>query len=643
MSATTKTFEIPASVKAANIKRRFQPATEQPKGAPTPAVKDDLINRIGTANKHDVSDGLSLTVDVFPDFRWILMSLMYYSSVFYSSIDIKNRSKTSPLTVCMYFLVLLHAHLLVSDLFLRHTPSFWANQFMNDSSRREYLEFILALPVPDILMKFIEALTTTSDPRRPQIQVCATAAGFSFFHDFGRFFSPVSFLQAHTLSATVSARGDTEAVISKFFDMTAFGNTKNGSIFGQHLSCPSHTLDYSSKLMQSFTALFNPVIERSIQRRNTLAPTYVTPFAPTDKARFNPYIVLLHATSNDISEMQTVLESVSAALSSVLSFKGQLGSIYDNLQGLDILRHGYSSFALPTWHNGTISIPTASKPIKVQNHRDRASTLKFLQPFTPENATDLRYPSDESTINKILYLVKKVTKTDNFPSHDDFRTFHPRYDVNPRLRVLDPYDLNVSTLSSVIHTGLIIESLEVDGSIVLQPDVDSTLDECNSQLLQSAVPLHSIRRATSFTGNGNFHSRVDAINRVQHLHASQKASISLYDAGENRLGVFDLKVDEPIPTELPAFRVREHTSWFSRMYNVIAYKTTSPESSTDDTATRVSPGSVIAWSPYRYVSQSWKPDAQASNAFMLLNWRTVYGMNVPLAEIAHPSDLIPIN
>lgn len=644
MSAlTTKTFEIPASVKATAIKRRFLPASDQPKGAPSPSVQDDLINRIGTDNRHDISDGLPLTLDVFPDFRWILMALMYYSNVYYSSIDIKNRSKTSPLTVCMYFLVLVHAHLLVSDLFLRHTPSSWANHFMNDSSRREYLEFLLALPVPTVLKKFLDTLTETKDPRRPHVQVCSTAAGFSLSHDFGRFFSPVSFLQAHTLAATVSARGDTDSVLSTFYSKEFASGLLNGQVFGQHLNSTANVLDYASKLAQSFAALFNPVIERSIQRRNSFAPTPVTRYEFTDKSDFNPYILMLHATDNDISEMQSVLESVSAALSNVLPFSGQLGALYDNMQGLDILRHGYSTFALPTWHYGAVSIPSATRRLKTQNHKERASTLKFLQSVTVKNDKDTKYPTDDGTINKILYLVKKVTKSENFPDPaKDFRLFSPRYDVNPRVRILDPYDLNVSSLSSVVYAGLIIESLEIDGSIVLHPDVDATLDECNSQVLQSAVPLSHVRRATSFTGSATT-TAVDAINRVIHQHSSQKAALSLYDAGEHRIGTFDDKVAEDIPQDLPGFRTREHTSWFSRMFNVLAFKTTSPESTVDDTTVHAAHGSLICWSPYRYVSQSWTKGTQAPHVYMLLNWRTNYGMNVPLAEIAHPSDLLPIN
>nr|UYB78866.1 coat protein [Gaeumannomyces tritici partitivirus 3] len=641
--STTKAFEIPTSVKAAAIKRRFQPATEQPKGAPSPTVKDDLISRIGTDRKHDASDGLPVTIDCQPDFRWIFMALMYYSNLYYSTIDVKNKSKTSPMTVCMYFLVIINAHMLVSDLFLRHTPSHWANQFMNDSSRRDYLEFLLALPVPDFLMKFIETLTETKDPRRPLVSTCPSFAGFSYYHDFGRYFPPALFLQAHTLAATVSARGDTDSVLGKLFDSNAWNAVKIGQLLGQHINASANVLDYSSKLIQAFYSMYNPVVERSLQRRNSFAPTPCTPYEENTKETFNPYICFLHATDSDITEMTTVLESVSNALSTVVTFKGQLGSLYDSLNGLDILRHGYSSYALPTWHHASVGLPTRTKAIKVQNAKERASTLVFLQTFTPANANDLKYPTDESTIDKIMYLVKKVTKSDNFPDPDaDYRYFSPRYDVSPRLRVLDPYNDSVSTLSSVVYCGLIIESFEVDGSIVLHPDVDSTLDECNSQVLQSAVPLAIIRRATTIAAT-EATSRTDALQRVQHVHTSQKASVSLIDAGEHRLGVFDLKADEALPSELPSFRIREHTSWFSRMYNIISYKTTSPEAASDDTNPRVANGRLIAWSPYRFVSQSWKTNAQASHTFMITNMRTNYGMNIPLFEIAHPNDLLPIN
>jgi hypothetical protein len=641
--SSTRAFEIPQSVKAASVKARFRAAVDQPKGASAPSVKDDLLARIGTDRKHDISDGLPITIDVFPDFRWILMCLMYYANVYYSTIDIKNRSKTSPATIVLYFLSILYAHLLVSDLFLRNTPSFWASQFMNESYRREYLEFLLSLPVPEILMKFIETLTTTNDPRRPHVQYCPTAAAFSIYHDYGRFFPVSIFAIAHNSAASVKASSSLDESLYNFYETQFMTATPIGRFFGQLLATNSAVNNYDSKLMQSLLALFNPLIERSIQRRNTLAPTPVQMFNFTSKADANPYILLLHATDVDISEMQTINESVAASLSTILPMKGQLGTLYDSLNGLDIQRHGYSSYALPTWHAGTVAKPSVKKPLTHQNAKQRAVTLKFLQPNTPNNNTILKFPDPASVIDQVLYLVKKNTKADNFPDPTtDHRLFHAIYDVNPRIRILDPYDTNVSGLSSVIYCGLIIESLELDGSIVLQPDAESSLDEENSQVLQSAIPLQAIVRASVYSGL-DAQLPITIVQRVQTVYHSQKASAILYDSGENRLGLFDKAVSEPIPTVLPSFRIREHTSWFSRMFNHVNFKTTAPSVENEETDTRIPDGFILAWSPYRYVSRTWKASAQADTTYMLLNLRTNFGMNVPLSEIAHPNTVIPIN
>jgi hypothetical protein len=640
--STTRAFEIPSAVKAASIKARFRPSTEQPKGASTPVQKDDLITRIGTDKKHDVSDGLTMTIDVLPDFRWILMSLMYYSNVFYSSIDVKNRSKTSPATITFYFLSILYAHLLVSDLFLRHSPSYFASSFMADYARREYLEFLLELPVPEILMKFIETLTVTSDPRRPHIQFCPSLAGFSAYHDFGRIFPVSIFAHAHHLAATMRSTDPTESIWFKFFNFRPTTDWSVGGLFGQHLGSTSNVHDYNSKLFQSLEALFNPVIERSIQRRNTLAPTPMHPSAYSMRQN-TPYVILLAADAENMNESRTILESVSQSLASVLSFKGQLGTLYDSLSGLDILRHGYSSFALPTWYFGTPTAPSSSKALTIQSDSQRATSLLFLQARTPANTTSLKYPTDASTIDKILYLVKKVTKSEDYPPTDDFRLFKGPYDVLPRIRVLDPYDVNVSVLSSVIYCGLIIESLELDGSSVTMPDADIPLDDDNSQLLQSAIPLTIIRRASAFTGSATTGSHLHATHRVQGTAHSQKAAQFFNNVGENRLGTFDDHADEAIPTELPAFRIREHTTWFSRMFNVIGYSTAARDIDAEDTNPRIGTGTVIVWSPYRYVAPTWNFTAPASHTYMVTNFRTIYGSNVPLSEIAHPATLLPIN
>jgi hypothetical protein len=640
---STKSFEIPSSVKAARVKTRFRPSNEQPTGSSTPSVKDNLNARIGLDHKHDISDGLPITIDVQPDFRWLLMCLMYYANLYYSTIDTKTRSKTSPGTVTLYFYVIVIAHLLVSDLFLRHTPSHWANAFMNESFRRDYLEFLLSLPVPEILMKFIETLTCTTDPRRPHIQYCPSLAGYSHHHDFGRFFPASTFMHCHTIFATTKASDQTESVLTKLLMKPVLGTFTIANYFGQLMATSSETTNYDSKFYQSFLALVNPVIERAIQRRNTFAPTVITPITGSNLNEINPYILGLHATDNDVTEMQTVLESVAASLATILPMKGQLGTLYDSLSGLDILRHAYSSFALPTWHSGTATAPTSSTSARQHNASQRATTLKFLQPHTAQNRTALKFPDDATTIDTLLYLVKNVKKTTNYPRHpQDYRMFSPIYDVSPRLRILDPYDTNVSILHTVINTGLILETFELDASIVLQPDLDSSLDEENSQLLQSAAPMQMIRRATLFTGSDTT-DPIHVVARSITTIDSQKSSLILYDAGESRLGTFDTTVDTPIPTTLPAFRIRDHTSWFGRMHNRFAFKTRSPDANSEETNTRSVNGAIIAWSPYRYVSRTWTPAAQADHCYMLLNFRTIYGSNVPLTEIAHPNTVIPIN
>jgi hypothetical protein len=644
--STTKGFEIPTASKAAAVKRRFHPATEQPKGSSSPSQKDDLITRIGTDKKHDISDGLALTLDVIPDFRWILMAIIYYANVYYSTIDIKNRSKTSPATIVFYFMSVIYAHLLISDLYLRDSPSYWANDFMNDAARREFLEFLLAMPVPEILIKFIETLTATSDPRRPHIKVIPTLAGYSHHHDFGRFFPISIFGHMHNISATLRASSSTETAWNMLFKFQPITNMSVGSLFSQHISPPtgSNTISYGSKFFQSLESLFNPLIERSIQRRNTFASTPMHPMTPaaTDIKKFNPYVLALNCDSDNLLETQTILESVISSLLMILPFKGQIGTLYENLSGLDILRHGYSSYALPTWTNGTNTDCSSTVTETVNSHSKHATFIWFLQPFTVANTTDLKYPDPDSTINKLLYLVKKVTKTENFPDpKSDFRLFNGNNDVTPRIRILDPYDINVSSLSSVIYCGLIIESLEIDGSVVPHPDTDATLDDDNSQALQSALPLRIIRRGTSIQRSATM--RIDTELRHITVSDSQKAATFKTDLGEHRLGTFDAKVDHAIPAELPFFRIREHTSWFSRMSNVIAFKTKTRDTHSDDTDTHVEYGSVILWSPFRYVTRTWTPLTYSDDTYMISNFRTLYGTNVPLTEIAHPLSLLPIN
>jgi len=174
--------------------------------------------------------------------------------------------------------------------------------------------------------------------------------------------------------------------------------------------------------------------------------------------------------------------------------------------------------------------------------------------------------------------------------------------------------------------GLIIETTEIDGFMVPQPNPSSSLNEENAQYQQSCVPYSAIIPGTTTS------------TQVRHREVTsddfQKVSISFYDMTTNRLPQFDASVAEAtIPATLDGFSRVEHIGWLEAAWSMTGFKTGNRQT------VKIPKNFIRAWSPYRYVLGPARPNHD--NTYMLLNLRTIFGTNPTLAETRHPSTIIP--
>jgi hypothetical protein len=347
--------------------------------------------------------------------------------------------------------------------------------------------------------------------------------------------------------------------------------------------------------------------------------------------------------------MFTLLESVSAACEKHMKMSGVLGNQYENSAGINIFIHGYSQFAEPTWHSAKVSKPKDSGSHKDINSVEYAKAIHFLQPWTFKKKASLTYPSTESGLMKNFYLILKSNKDVN-PPPSDYKLFKAPHDAAPRVRIFDPYNYDPSVFFSPILAGLVIETFEVAGFSIPQPNTNTTLDDENSLVLQSAVPLSHIKRSTTIDGTHHHY-----IIQPQPLDSTaQPVMVSLYNMIQDWLPFFNQDVGEDVPSNLYGFTRMEGSSFFTRAYSKFGYYVTNSENHDDaETTPNIEKGHVAAWSPYRYVSSALgryksPDDAPAldrfnASVYMLLNFRTVYGTNVTLADVKHFLESIPVN
>jgi hypothetical protein len=630
---TTKGFAIRSNPAANSIASRYDRASGQPDPAPEPSYQDDLITRINAEQNISLNDGPVLTIDVQPDYRYVLITIIYHVTRIYAVLDQRNNPLITPSSLTAYCLAIVYAFALISDSEnIRLTKSNHADQFADNPQRRDLLIELERAYVPSFLKNILTGLTPAYDPRRPNIAFINSLACFSLTHDFGKSFPISMFFKAHNIVATRPTNLNPSTVYNDWLQMQLVTGTPNlyiAQLLGANLSLGT----YANWVSDRVQTLFNPVTSRSNTARPTFSPIATFPFESTTWG-INPYIYLLNADKDNIYTTLSFVKSMSEIISEQIPGSIQLGSMFSNFSGLQILTHFYHGPALPTWH---YCIPKPTENGNEISSTNFATTIHFLQQPTAKADVTLKYPTDDSVIDKILYLVHASKKHDENKEPDDFIDFDTTKHVHPDVRYFDPYEYTPSKLAFTVMTGLSIETEEIDGFSIPQPNPGISLYDENSFALQSAVPLKSIKKASTI---GNADVLITLASRPFISSQHSKIGLSLYDLSSNRLPIFDQQVREPIPTTgLYGFDALTHVGFFTRAFNYLGYRLASIDESYPP---NIPNEQLYGWSSYRYLNSNVRRNvAMFERTYMLFNLRTIYGTNVTMAQSVHPSLLIP--
>jgi hypothetical protein len=581
----------------------------------------------------------------------------------------------------MYFMTLIYAHFLVSDCYILPQASPHADYFHDNNYATDFLYFLLNLPVPEFLVPIIKSFSATSTARRNNIVYCPSAAGFMHKVHFGRIYPLTMYTNIHDIAATSNSRSDPALVNHELLTNTLYSvqtakgkyfTVDTGMLIASNIPGESpNTFTYlNNKVNQVFLSLFNPVIIRALQQKQSFSPINLTPPKFTDP-NFNPYLMMFSLTQRNASELKTVLSSVAATFKGIIKCPGDLASLYTNLSGVSILNHSYSAFALPTFHATHTpyndAVKTKYTPLESE---DFAKKIKFLQRPDQQalaedttTRTKLDYPTNDPADKKIknfdpsLYMiVDEPFPTDDSkldPSNDSFLQYDEDQHLYPRMRYFNPYEESSvdAWLSSV--TGLIIEAHSLTSSIVPHPDIDLLLGAENSYFAQSAIPFKHTVLSTSFSLGNTAH----VYTPMQELrHASLQPAVSLL----TYLSVITVPqatrtyVHSGLNAIAHGIRIRTSVTmpeFFRQFFGLKIHDNPSSKHDPDVHEPECSnPHQLYVFSPYTYVSRSfdysWNASSEEtamSNVFFLTNFRTIFGTDVTLQEIAHPLDAMPIS
>lgn len=387
------------------------------------------------------------------------------------------------------------------------------------------------------------------------------------------------------------------------------------------------------------------------QRQNSQRPTFsrltTFPYGHPIDDTLNPYIYLLGADDDNIQTISTFIRSFGNTLSHQVTCNKVLGQTLGIESGVTIMVHHYAPLSFPTWHR----IPEQGTLDQISSTA-YATAVGFRAPLpvpVPANYQVIAYPPAPAIpaqgapvpapiFAPLLYQVQDVVYDHNLDP-DPVQTFRPK-DTTPDVYYFNPWDSTTTQYAHNSVNGLKIETSNIAGFAVPQPNTTQGVHVKNSHVLNSAILCNQVVPAALINAASPFHHMpTETYDEVHQPTLMVKKYLHM-----NRLPRFP-RAFPPNPAGVVA---RPHG--FDRVSMVRSFLLASTifisrHGSVDHAAVcdSMPVPHIYAWSSYRYVSPHLPRNVTHPNrTSFILNFRTLYGTNVTLARSKHPFALIPI-
>nr|QXV86350.1 coat protein [Partitiviridae sp.] len=646
----------------------------------TPDCSTDVLSLYRANSSARMDNSNEWIIDVFPNFTPIIMYTMLMSTHHANTVNHREHSKSSVATICMYYMTVVYGFFLLNDLYVRPTPSAHARSWAEISWKREFTDYLLSLPVPEFLIPILSQFHSFQTEKSPNVFFVPSAAGFDHDQFFGRVFPLNMFAAIHDCAATLPGNSTRIEVLRDLYTRVLYTITAPGysclipDLVGVTINQgTTTTANYiNSRLYQVFTSMFNPVLFRDQQRRSTLAAlSFNAPTYPTNQV--NAYDLLFSATAANLRELKVILQAVTAVLSDAVPFKTSLSKFISDATASSILKHGYSTYALPTWSHTEIATKEATflaithhtlitEEARAQDfcflalpdaaipHRREITDVTYGTTAAPETAVAL--PANHTLYRRFPWCLRHNTEQDaTWPSHEgnDLVGFSEETDVVPSVLVLDTDGASTMTAHLATIAGKIIESFELDGSTVEMPNALKSLGMQNCMFADSAIAYKYVRPGSYYRPR-TAGSVLPPLNRVApNSRPRLPAASLLHDRTLIMLPRFNPTINERADhTTLPGMTQKSPAGTIRYNQSFLGFRTVDRSSNAVelDAVPAMVENQLMVWSPYTYTPFESEnhpfPDFADSRHYYLTNLRTFFGTDYNLVQVKHPYEAFPV-
>lgn len=588
---------------------------------PGPDVSD-LFAQMRISTNLNTDPGPHATIDVLPDFRYILYQLIDHCTKIFDNIKSRNIPAITPATLLAASLQQIYAYGASLDVyFIRECASYHAVTFADEMQKKQYLNVLTWMKTPDFIRCILTGLTPTCDARRKNICFLYTFAAFSFNHDMGRVFPVHMFLALHNIIAQAGKNASFNDIWRKWLLYRVISEDDETYITVANIIGAAYDNEYTENFLTKKLKTLLSVTTLDYQQRQVVYTQFPFDNVQTQGAftDINAYDYILGATHNLTPTMMQFTAIMSGLFASLFARCEPLGAMFAIPSGMHIMNHFYDEPLTPTFHNLPVVLDLKkTKQASLTNYEDRLRykctykcqakpTVKIIQPNENIDITDeINLVTDDTTVT---------------PNPDTKIGTYSRSKRGDNIILYSPWSTGESSMYYAITSGIHIESFEIDSFHVPYPNVNISIHDENSQFLQSAIPINSTVDYRDYDGNTLLYVRQrqtddDDFHRISH---------SYYDYGKHQLPVYYDRITTTLTSNLlPGFTMTKgitHPNLAATKFTIPLHETW-PSLKCDVTL----PTSIFAWSSYRWIDPMHAHEANfLDSTYIICDFRPLYG------------------
>lgn len=607
---------------------------------PQPTISDDIANAMHLDRIANTDVGPHITIDVQPDFRNILIQLIDHSVKIFRMMQQYEVPGVTPATILAYQLQSIYLYGTIADTWLiREVTSKYGKDFINNEEYNQYLHLASWNIVPPHLETILDGLQFTFDPRRKNVAFIYSFAAFNFKHDFGRTFPIHMFIILHNIITRRMKDSTADEIWLEWLRSPIIRNDESTVYVGNIIGALYNDNIVENYLTKKLKSLLTPVMVTRRMQKQYLKEFDIEPLQfPDDGIECtNPYAYLLGASNENIATLMSFTNEFRAFFCQAFKKHTLLGALYGKESGTSLMNHYYTQSQIPTFH--MMEIKMEDKP-KMQTTSSFATTLKYKNHDYQDSWTEFLPLEDVDSYTKsiMLYEDKKPSKTSKH--NERLQSVNVNRDSKPDILIMSPWNTGISSLYFPVTTGLVIESEEIDGFHIPSPNIEISLHDDNSSILNSALLMKMTKPSYEFDGE----HPIQVYKRENDNPDTTKVNMSLYDMTNHRLPRYPaMIVNEITDNLLPGF-TKTYTSNEERASNTVAFSLKKLKDQLKESISIEShlPHTLLAWSCYRWINPSQSREKDSENyTYFLMNMRTNYGTFPTVVKAPHPSIIIP--